>query len=169
MSEPRTANRTALAVGGTVAGLGVVAAAVFGTLYETGTAPFGDSPSSSDDAEITAATQTWVEAMNSQKIDRMKASMCAGDQQKFAGQQDQPPVADPVRVDSVTDVAVHGSTATATMTASVGQGDQTQTQTFPLGFAMEDGVWKVCQSAGTAASPGRQSAGGGQAPAGLPD
>ncbi|QDQ97020.1 hypothetical protein [Tomitella fengzijianii] len=145
-------HRLALKLGGAFAGAGIVVAAVFGALYETGTAPFDDAGQAPDGA-IAAATQTWVEAMNSQNVEQMRASVCAGDQAKFASTQDKPPVSEPVRVDSVHDVVVSGATATATLTASVGAGGNKQTQDFQLGYKDEAGTWKVCQSAGTAQAP----------------
>ncbi|WP_182359728.1 Rv0361 family membrane protein [Tomitella gaofuii] len=153
-SRPTKADgrRVALILGGAFAGVGIVVAAVFGALYETGTAPF-DDPGQTPNAAITQATQTWVDAMNSQNVQRMRDSVCAGDQAKFADTQDKPPVAEPVRIDSVHDVVVTGATATATMTASVGTGQNTQTQDFSLGYKDEAGTWKVCQSAGTAQAP----------------
>ncbi|GAA4810778.1 hypothetical protein [Tomitella cavernea] len=145
-------HRVALTIGGACAGVGIVVAAVFGALYETGTAPFDDAGQSTD-AAITKATQTWVDAMNSQNVEQMRASVCAGDQAKFADTPNKPPVSEPVRIDSVHDVVVSGATATATMTASVGTGQNTQTQDFALGYKDEAGTWKVCQSAGTAQAP----------------
>ena len=152
-AQRRDVHRLALVLGGGLAGLGVALGAVFGALYETGTAPFGDAAPSSDSGPVAAATQTWVDAMNSQKVDRMRASVCAGDQAKFAQDQDKPPVSEPVRIDSVRDVSITGGTATATMTASVGAGENKQTQDFSLTYKREGGTWKVCQSAGTAQAP----------------
>lgn len=152
-AQRRGRHRLALTLGGGLAGLGIVLGVVFGALYETGSAPFTDTAPSSGSGPVAAATQTWVDAMNSQKVDRMRASVCAGDQAKFANDTDKPPVSEPVRIDSVRDVSITGDTATATMTASVGAGENKKTQDFSLAYKREGGTWKVCQSAGTAQAP----------------
>ncbi|MDN5757347.1 MAG: hypothetical protein L0H59_02260 [Tomitella sp.] len=144
--------RASLLIGGSLAGVGIIVAAVFGGLYETGTAPFGDS-AGSDTAAIDKATRTYVDAMNSQKVNRMRDAVCPEDQAQFANVADGEPVPNPVHIDSVSDVIVNDDTATATLSASVDAQDQVQTQDFALGFKLDGGTWKVCQSVSDAQAP----------------
>jgi len=151
----KSGKRTGIFVGGGVAGAAVIVAVVFAVLYATGTAPFGSS--NSDDIE--AATRSYVNAFNSQKVDDLRGSICTDDAQQLQGLEDGQGSQNPISVDNVDGVEVDGSTATAQVTASAKtQTGEPDTQTLTPGYKKEGDAWKVCPSL----APQEQPSSGGQ-------
>lgn len=144
---PETPRRNpSIAVGGVLATVGVVSAAVLGALYETGSAPFGGSGGTPTEA-IADAARAYVDAMNSQQVDRMRKAVCPADRQRLAGLADGEPVPHPVQVQSVSDISVDGDTATGTLSATAdGDDGRPQHENFTLGFEKDGGAWRVCQA-----------------------
>lgn len=136
-----------IVVGAALATAGVVAAAVLGGLYETGTAPFSGSRDSPKGA-IADAARMYVDAMNSQQVGRMRDAVCPADSRRLAGMiDDGEPVPHPVRVQSVSEISVDGDTATGTLSVTAdGDDGQQQNEDFRLGFERDGTTWKVCQA-----------------------
>ncbi|GAA4810772.1 hypothetical protein [Tomitella cavernea] len=135
--------RTGLFVSGGVAAVAVVVAVVFAVLYGTGTAPFN----SSDDADIEAATEDYVNAFNSQKVDDLRGAICKDDAKQLDGLTDGQGSTNPITVERVGGVSIDGSTATAKVTASAKAADgKPDQETLTLGYKKEGDAWKVCPS-----------------------
>lgn len=115
-------------------------------------APTGDAPetgpttpaSSTDEAEITAVFQRYIESSNSGDVQAYLETVCATDpvhSQDLAGGEPDP---FPKTVLDITDVAVDGDDGLATVTVKIGLEEAANTISPRFTFVREDGSWTVC-------------------------
>ncbi|WP_024794657.1 Rv0361 family membrane protein [Tomitella biformata] len=106
----------------------------------------GDSAADGDSAAaITQTTNDYLTAVNSGKLDAIRAVSCKQVVDAIpADTTDGSPLAQQIVVDSVDNIVVDGDTATADVTASLKDTPDVESQTESLKFVNEDG-WKICQ------------------------
>lgn len=99
-----------------------------------------------DAAEITTLVDEYFTTTNAQDADGFRAILCAAVLPEYAHLQNLDPVPDPMRLESVSDIAVDGDLATANLTFAMSAKEGAPSQTDPFKFTREGGQWKVCGS-----------------------